>query len=422
MPQKKSTLFVLTIDYPYYNGEPFFHRELHYLAEQFEEVIIFNQLAEPGVSQPLFQVEHKNVRIVQAGTKLTLTKKISASVPVLLQSGFTIVNDLLKRRLLQSPLAIKTALIYQIQAYYLTKAIKDFIQKENIDPKSGIWYSYWAIETALTLAKLRKSAYINRAVTRVHNTDIYEERHPNNYLPFRNFIFRFLDAVIPISQHGKEYLFKRYGNSGVKLEFSRLGIPNTEKLPLESQVPLRILSLSAISPVKNLELIIKTLQKWDACKVDWHHIGGGRNDDYSQNVINTITEVFLNHSHVNVHLHGMVPPSEVLNKIRTIRPVVLVNTSTFEGVPVSMMELASLGIPIIGPDSCGIPEIVLDGKNGFLINIEDDSDLKKALIKLIELDKESYEAMCKESTEIQQSRFNEEFNFNEFISLISGEL
>ena len=49
---------------------------------------------------------------------------------------------------------------------------------------------------------------------------------------------------------------------------------------------------------------------------------------------------------------------------------VFLNTSTRSPIPHSLLEAASVGLPIITTETCGIPELIKDGYNGFMSNDE----------------------------------------------------
>lgn len=85
--------------------------------------------------------------------------------------------------------------------------------------------------------------------------------------------------------------------------------------------------------------------------------------------------------------------------------------SDSEGIPVTMMEAQSLGIPILARDVGGINEIV-DNNNGFIINnIYENIDMNE-LIRLYSFKTEmSYQSWNK--------RYNSEENYKKFYLFLS---
>lgn len=72
-----------------------------------------------------------------------------------------------------------------------------------------------------------------------------------------------------------------------------------------------------------------------------------------------------------VHLRGAVPSAEVREAMAHAHIMVQHSVETadgnMEGLPVSLTEAAASGLPIIATRHSGIPEIVEDGVNGFLV-------------------------------------------------------
>ncbi|MGG3709339.1 glycosyltransferase family 4 protein [Heyndrickxia coagulans] len=62
---------------------------------------------------------------------------------------------------------------------------------------------------------------------------------------------------------------------------------------------------------------------------------------------------------------------------------IFITTSLYEGLPYSLIEALSLGLPIIATDIIGNNEIVKDNKNGFLFNIYDVEMAVEKISKLI---------------------------------------
>lgn len=78
-------------------------------------------------------------------------------------------------------------------------------------------------------------------------------------------------------------------------------------------------------------------------------------------------------------LHGTLNRSDIFSKLYTTDIFVLI--SKWEGLPITILEAMSCGIPVVVSNVGGIKEVV-DGQNGFLVkNIDDVRGALKMLIK-----------------------------------------
>ena len=62
---------------------------------------------------------------------------------------------------------------------------------------------------------------------------------------------------------------------------------------------------------------------------------------------------------------------------------IFASTSLFEGLPLSMLEAMAAGLPIVANDVGGIPDIVKDGFNGYLVPLWEKDKYIEALDKMI---------------------------------------
>lgn len=76
-----------------------------------------------------------------------------------------------------------------------------------------------------------------------------------------------------------------------------------------------------------------------------------------------------------------------------------------EGLPKSVIEAEAIGRPVVTTDSVGCRDTVIDGENGFLVQIKDSDALAAALSKLIE-DKELRQTMGLKAREFAVSKFD----------------
>lgn len=73
------------------------------------------------------------------------------------------------------------------------------------------------------------------------------------------------------------------------------------------------------------------------------------------------------------------------NKLKWYKSLdVLINTSSIEGVPISVLEARSLGIPLVSYDIGGISDVYTNRLDSFLINSDNFSDLLNCVRKIIQ--------------------------------------
>ncbi|MCB9187608.1 MAG: glycosyltransferase [Flavobacteriales bacterium] len=395
---------ILLKDYPFKNGAPYFHEELRYLSRLFKHVYLFANHQPPSDSDVYFDIP-KNVSAVNVSGK----HQEGLSIIPLFNTGF--------KEAFFPPFASVTKLralhYYAKQANQLEFAILSFLHREGIEPENLVWYSYWSDELALVLANMKSKGIINNAFSRTHNHDIYEDRHPGNYLPYRNFIFSQLDNVLCISNHGKNHLSIKYPEHKWKFRCQRLGVAihNPLECNLNPENSIRIVSVSAILPVKQLNLLIEALRSWSGKTIEWHHIGAGKDKTYEKEILDGAEHNLSKNQFVANIFHGFVEPDKIISTLSSLNPHFLVNTSTYEGIPVSMMEACSLGIPIIGPNVCGVPELIEDRKNGYLFTPKDHGELLDILHEIEQLDETEYQKMRENALKMQRERFNAESNY-----------
>ena len=413
MPHMKNHLIIVTNQYPFDVGEVFLETEIPYLAEEFDHVYLLSLSPDPRLTRKV-PAGMKVERYADEGVKW---RDVWGLLTFVCGKTFRDELNILKQRygLKLDKSIIKSMLGTMYHGEKIYRSITKLVEENEMDGKIYI-YSYWMNEAAYAAGRFKEA---NRhavcAICRSHGYDLYFERHANRYLPFRNYIASHLDAVYPISNDGLGYLQKKIdAKFAHKLKVSRLGINNHYDRAVQStDGTLRIVSCSFIRKVKRLELIIDALSAIDGMNVIWTHIGDGELRDKMERYA---AEKLGKKENVRYQFLGHLTNSEVMKHYSANPTDLLINVSESEGIPVSMMEACSFGIPIIATKVGGVGEIVENGVNGWLLSPHPDAgEVKAAVMKYHNLSIEEKEKYRDNAYRIWNEFYHAEKNYRAFI-------
>ncbi|HXA00885.1 MAG TPA: glycosyltransferase family 4 protein [Cytophagaceae bacterium] len=99
---------------------------------------------------------------------------------------------------------------------------------------------------------------------------------------------------------------------------------------------------------------------------------------------------------------------------------VVVLPSYREGTPRTLLEAASMGIPLIATNVPGCREIVVDNKNGYLCAAKDAGGLAVQMEKMLELNDQQLNDMGKNSREIAFAKFDQNIVSGKYLDAITS--
>ena len=408
MKTKQKTLILITRGFPYGLGESFINNELIELSKHFDKVNIFAQM--DFFYDQFYDVDF--IRKVPENVEYFKIKKVKNKLKLIFNPMFfkyfimELIILLSKKQMSFYRLkCLSNYLIYSIHTY------NEISSKKIFKGTLNYFYSYWLFHEPLVTLMLRNS-FSGVSFSRAHGGDVFENLHHQNYLPFRKIYKNKLDAIFFISNTTLTS-FKNYHTNKYNLFVSKLGIYENKNKPLKKTEIFKILSVSGIYDLKRLDLMILSLNKLDF-KFEWHHFGTGPDELKIKNMAFNL----LSKENVTYKFHGQKLNEELLDYLSQNYFDLLINTSTSEGVPVSMMECMSFGIPVLATNVGGTSEIV-DENNGFLISENASSqEIANNLNIVYEMSYEEIVEKRKNAYNTWLKVYNAENNFKDLVQKI----
>ncbi len=404
-----NSIFLFPLSYPYYKaGEnTFLQNEIQHLLRYFDKIIIFPKEA-VGERQQLpdtIEVDVSFSKYLEKQYRFNLLYMMMSIINVDFWSELKIKKKISRKFITRIAANIALAIL-------TAKWFESYIKNNKINNQEILIYSYWTTGITLGLGYVNKKYNNIKLITRAHGIDLYEER---GYVFCRNKTLELVDRFYVISQNGLEYLKIKFPQFTNKIYISRLGVKQGEKNHnLANKDNFVIVSCSNIIGIKRVELIldglIELVRRKIKIKVIWYHFGEG---ELKNNIKSKIDQMSINNRHLECFLMGAVPNQEILDFYRSNFVGLFINTSSTEGIPVSMMEAQSFGIPILATSVGGVQEIVTP-EVGFLLPNDPSPEQIADGIYFFLTNAEKVEQMRLSSLKNWDLKFNADKNFEHF--------
>lgn len=285
---------------------------------------------------------------------------------------------------------------------------------------------------ALILVKLKKEARRKKAKIFSDCTEWYDIKKKGNNIP--KFLIRYLDVyyrmkiinprldgIIAISG----YLFDYYESKGVRtIQVPPLVDITDNKWTNDFQVKsVKTQLLYAGSPFSlykdpsykdRIDFIIESVTQLKREGIDFHmHIIGIKKEDFLDNFPDLIS--MLAYLSDSVTFYGRLPHLQVIKLLKTSDYSLFLrlnSKSVQAGFPTKFVESISCGIPVLTNKNSNVSDYLLEGVNGFYINLDNKKSIQESLKKALLVDRDRISVMkhyCYNSKTFDYHKFIEPF-------------
>lgn len=394
------SIYLFTNSYPYTKSvEVFVEEEMRIAAKEGYKIFVI-----PTNSDKEIRQVPDNVTILPCLMDTGLLRKILLLISMPFRRNFwSMLGETgMSKKLPQG--------IKYLYGAYLTR---QYIRKTIKSP--SILYSYWFSYTALGMAMARDCNSILQKCTMIsrgHGYDIFADQR-GIYIPHRRFTLSKIDSLYPVSDAGTSYISGQYPEFTSKIHTVRLGIsPSSQPKREAKPETISFVSCSSVIKLKRVDLIYEMTrtysEKHPNQKVSWTHFGDGPMFNHIKQLCETRPK------NMEVVLKGFTNADEIRRTYSEIGFDIFVNMSTTEGIPVSIMEALSAGIPAVATDVGGNGEIVCNDTGVIIQATPQYDDFESAVKRIIE----NHEELKKSTVEFFNRHYNAEKNYIDFYTTI----
>jgi len=358
---------ILTNAYPYLPGEQFIEDEIGYWAAHDDIRVTLLPALAAGKPRPV--PARVAVGLDMAGT--IGAGRLWFMLAALCSAIFWRELGYLRQSRKIHPRTVARALLHT------SKALEQAAQLQRHAKAHGridVAYCYWNDTQACAAVLARETGAVRKVVSRVHGFDLYEARRDHGYMPLKRQFIAAFDAIFALSHEARSYLQRTYGAPPENIRISPLGVPLAGALARPSRAGfLHVMSVSSCLRVKRLDRMVDALRlladRHRNIRMTWTHVGGG---PLLEETMALARLKLAGLDSLDFRFTGELPHHAVKARYLDAPVDMLVNTSESEGVPVSIMEAMSAGVPVVAPDVGGISSLV-SGRCGVLLSPHPDA-------------------------------------------------
>lgn len=274
---------------------------------------------------------------------------------------------------------IQVPFLLCIETLYTIKLIK----KEKIQ----ILHSHWIIPNGF-VGTISKCMFGLPHITTAHAGDVFTIERVKPLHIFGSFVLKNADIITANSNYTKNSILSINKSIENRLIILPMGIDierfagKSKNVSDKPSIQRNILSIGRLVEKKGVKYLIMAMEEIIKMYPDARLLIGGDGPE-KENLVTLCRMLKLDE---NVKFLGYIPedrmPQVYASADIFVLPSIVTRHGDTEGLGVVLLEAIASGIPVIGSDIGGIPDIIEDGKTGLLVEPKSADDLAKKIIFL----------------------------------------
>lgn len=274
---------------------------------------------------------------------------------------------------------------YSRSIFCITKHLKSYKQTLDLVSKNQYDFIHCHTPIASVIARLVCKKTNTKCVYTAHGFHFYKGAPIKNWMifyPIEKWLSRYTDILITINKEDYKrakdnfYMNRLEYIPGVGIDIDYIERINIDKAQLKQNLKIPkdnvvIISVGELSKRKNHEIVIKALK--NKKNVTYIICGQGNLEEYLNNLAKEYN--------VDLRLLGFRNDRLELIKMSDI----FAFPSLQEGLPVALMEALAIGIPCVASKIRGNVDLIKEGKNGELFNLDSVQSLQLKFEKVFNI-------------------------------------
>ena len=254
--------------------------------------------------------------------------------------------------------------INYFKSFFLPFILKNQLKEVDIIKQNQLLGSW----VSIILKQILKKPLMVRTGYDMYEFSIYENKKwiiKKLYKLLTLVSLKSSDIYTVSSDSDKNFLRNEFKNENVLVRPN--WVSNHEYYAYDKRFKDKIITVGRLENQKNFQYLIKSFRNTDF-EIDIIGYGSQKN----------MLEIFAKDHNVKVNFLDQLNNNEILEHLKKYK--YYISTSTFEGNPKSVLEALSVGCVVFASDIKNHKELINDGVNGFLYNINDDN-LREVFLK-----------------------------------------